>query len=95
MKKYYENDVERRTSTTSFENMLLFLLSYVSKKEGRNALEEDLAKLYEWAIQIINSSSTTVSTNGSDSNTATGYNNDTKTDQLCRISQDLRSHLAK
>ena len=42
----YEDDFERRTSTTSFENMLLFLLSYVSKKEGVNALKEDLAKLH-------------------------------------------------
>ena len=54
MKKHYENDIERRTSMTSFENMLLFLLSYVSKQEERNALKEDLAQLYAWAIQMVN-----------------------------------------
>ena len=55
MEKYYENDVERCTSTTSFENMLLFLLSYVSRSNERDVLELQLRQMHSFALLICNS----------------------------------------
>ena len=95
MEKYYENDVERPTSTTSFENMLLFLLSYVSKKKERNALEEDLAKLYAWAIQMVNYPPAGSPTSRLDS-TAGSVTLNESLDEPCVIgqySEELRQYL--
>ena len=77
MKECHDNNVEGCTSTTSFENMLLFLLSHVSNSDGRDTLKEELAKLYAWAVQIVNYPPAGASTSNLDAS-AGNVTNDSK-----------------
>ncbi|KAI0087700.1 hypothetical protein BDY19DRAFT_1057797 [Irpex rosettiformis] len=50
----YQNDLKPQPVETSFENCLLFLLSYVLGSENRDELKKELDQLYRWALDLYN-----------------------------------------
>ena len=74
--------------------MLLFLLSHVSNSDGRDALKEELEKLYAWAVQIVNNPPAGASTSNLDA-TAGNVTNDSKNGlrDVGKFSDELRQYL--
>ena len=93
MKDSYGEDVEKPPSAASFKNFLLFLLSYISESEGRDALEKELAKLYAWAIQLSNPSPVVSFTGELDFNTANNIINENTPPDVGKFSPELRQYL--
>ena len=91
--KSYGEDVAQPPSAASFKNFLLFLLSYISESEGRDALEKELAKLYAWAIQLSNPSPVVSSTGELDFNTANDITNENTPPDVGKFHIDLRQYL--
>ena len=51
----YQHELKAHSVDTSFENLLLFLLSYVSRSNERDVLELQLRQMYSFALLICNS----------------------------------------
>ena len=93
MTESYGEDIEEPPSATSFKNLLLFLLSYISKSDGRDALEKELTKLYAWAIQMSNPSPVVTFTGESDSDPTNNITNETTPPDVGKFSTELRQYL--